>query len=432
MGVWPGQVIQGRGLLAGDLSPIGPLTRQQGTIEITTDLVTGMPGQSQSAVVEHPTGADVDQARRDILAALKPQDSPGLLKADYQSATTYREVGVNLGLEVKGPTFGVDANATLNETHRQSTVVAVIRQVFYNVAFTPSSPQATGFWPDGTGGISIADLQAYMGAGNPPLYIDSVQYGRFICVTAQASHSSSDITAALKAHFDSTVSGSGNIDDNTKELLDSCTMKVFTLGVPGMNQFPDIANPVNDLPKVYTSGLKFSLDNPGAPISFTCRHIADNSLAHVGLAADYTQPLSAVGPDITDAQFQVFDGPGGGLVNTHIMANPGDTLTIHAEGVIWNGVILSGDTTPDGWPGHEADPAAPMPSGTAYCLVARLGNSPPFEAKSFWQGTVPTGQGGTLALVENDNVLNNGDPKKHWTVHVDIKRAGAAAAGIFV
>lgn len=432
LGVWPGQVIQGRGLLAGDLSPIGPLPRQPGTVEVTTDLVTGMPGQSQSAVVQHPAGDAVDQARRDILTALNPQDSPGLLKADYQSATTYREVGVNLGVQVKGSTFGVDANATLNETHKQSTVVAVIRQVFYNVTFSPNGPQATGFWADGANGVSIADLQPYMGTGNPPLYIDSVQYGRFICVTAEGAHSSSDITAAVKAHFDGAVSGSTTIDLKTQELLESCTMKIFTLGVPGINQFNDIANPVNDLAKVYTSGLKFNPNNPGAPISFTCRHIADNSLAHVGLTADYIQPLSAVGADVTDAKFQVFDGPGGGLVDTHIIVNSGDMLTIQAGGAIRNGVFASGDTTPDGWPGHKADAAAPMPSGTAYCLVARLGNNPYFEAKSFWQNTIPAGQSGTLALVENDNDLTNGDPHKQWTVHVDVKRADAAAASVFV
>jgi hypothetical protein len=37
-----------------------------------------------------------------------------------------------------------------------------------NVTFTPSSSQATGFWPDAAGGVSIADLQPYIGAGNPP------------------------------------------------------------------------------------------------------------------------------------------------------------------------------------------------------------------------------------------------------------------------
>jgi hypothetical protein len=114
------------------------------------------------------------------------------------------------------------------------------------------------------------------------------------------------------------------------------------------------------------------------------------------------------------------------------MVNSGDLLTIHAEGTIKTGVILSGPTTPAGWPGHKADPAAPMPSGTAYCLVARLGNNPYFEADAFWQNTVPAGQRGTLVLAENDNIPTNGDATQQWTVHVDVKRADAAAMGIFV
>jgi len=429
LGVWPGQVIQGKELLVGDIAPVGPLARQPGTVEVVTDIISGNP-HKQSAVVDHPDAAAVNQARREILLALKPADSPGLLKVDMQKASTLREVGVKAGLSIKGSAFGVDANATLDETHRQSTVVASIRQIFYNVTFTPEGPQTDGIWrtPD----VSTDNLKPYIGPGNPPLYVDSVQYGRFICVTAQAGYSSSEITAALKFHWTATVSGTGNLDVRTKEILDSSSVKIYTLGVPGHAQFQSLADPVKELEQVYKSGLSLTPDNPGVPISFTCRHIADGTLGHVGLAAEYTQPLSAVGQDISDAQFEVFDGPGGGLVDTHIVVNPGDKMTLHAEGAIWTGVIFSGDTGPEGWPGHNADPGAPMPSGTAYCLVARCGNGDWFEAAAFWEGSPQPGQGGTLQLETNDNNPYNGDPNKRWTVHVDVKRANAAAAGIFI
>ena len=381
----------------------------------------------------------MNQARHDILNAVNPTDSPGLLKIDLQRASTLREVGVKFGVTVKGGAFGVDANATLDQTYKQSTL-ATIRQVFYTVTFTPDGPQATGIWPGsgGLNGVSFTDLQPYMGPGNPPLYVDSVQYGRFICVTAQGAFSSSELTAALKVHWTASVSGNVNLDVRTKEILDHSQIKVYTLGVPGHQNFPDLPDPIKDLTKVYTSGLSLTLQNPGAPISFTCRHIADGTLARVGLAAEYTERLSAQGEDVHDRTFQVWDGPGGGHIDTSIMVNPGDIVKISAEGVIDSGVWLSEPHGPEGWPGHTADSGAPMNgNGTAYAHIIRFGNHGWQEAGRFWEGSPAPGEGGTLQLNINDNNPYNGNPRKggrfcEWTVHVDVQRKGAEAAGVYI
>jgi hypothetical protein len=432
MGVWPGQVIQGGSLLAGDIAPIGPLARARGTIEIVTDVITSTPA-SQSADISNPTIALVDQARRQILQSLNPTSSPGSLLAEFDSASTVREVTVKAGISVKESAFGVDVNASLNETHRESTVVAIIRQVFYDVNFAPSGPQAYGIWSDI---VTATDLQPYMRPGNPPLYVDSVQYGRFICVTAQGAFSSSDIAASLSAHYNASVSGSGSIDAHTQSVLQSCQVKIYTLGVPGYSQFQNIANPIDELGRVYTAGLSFTLNNPGVPISFTCRHIADGTLAHVGLVATYTQPLSAAGVDISNWQYQVYDGPGGGLVDTGINVNAGDQVTTSAWGQIWCGIWLAGSNGPEGWPGYHAGSDFPLPQQPPFSLILRFGLGPWKEAGRFWQGTLNTNQGdpsfGRLQLNENDNNPYNGDPNKRWGVRVDVTRVNAAAVGVFV
>ena len=429
MGIWPGQLIQGAALLSNDVAVIGPLPRAPGTLELLTDFIGGSWTGRRSAELAAPDAADVNQRRRDILIEAAPQDAPGLLKVEFEKASTLREVGVKLGLSVKGSAFGVDADATLNETHRRSTVVATIRQVFYVATFTPKSAQATGMWP---ANVTSTELAPFVGLGNPPLYVDSVQYGRFICVTVNGAYDSTTITAAIKFHWDATISGSGYANLQLKEILESSQVKIYTLGVPGGGQFQNLADPVSDLGKVYNDGLKFSLNNPGAPVSFTTRHVLDNTMAHVGLAASYVQPLSAVGADVLDARYEVWDGPGGGLVNTEILVNPGDRLTISADGQIWSGVFASGTHGPEGWVGFNADAAAPQPSETAYCLVFRLGNSDWTKAARFWEGAAEPGRAGTLQLNVNDNNPYNGDPNKRWRVVVDVRRAGAAAAGIYV
>lgn len=437
MGVWPGQTIQGKALLAGDVAPIGPFPRRPGTLGVTdvitdppdvTDAVTDTP-HGQSATVEEPDAASVNEARLRILRGLRPSDSPGPAKTGFERASTLREVGVKLGVTVKGAAFGVDANASLDQTRRRSTVVASIRQVFYSVTFTPHGPRVGGMWDPDT---DWDELAAFMGPGNPPLYVDSVQYGRFICVTAQGSFASTEIAGALKAHWKNATSGTVALDARTKEVLENCQVKVYTIGVPGRRNFQDLTDPLADLREVYRGGLAFSLDNPGAPVSFTCRHIADGTLAHVGLAAEYTEPLSARGEDLYDRPFEVFDGPdpGHGLVDTGIRVNPGDRVTVRARGRVWSGVIFSQPHGPEGWRGHGADPAAPLPQGTAYAFIIRFGDGKWIEAGPFWEGSPDSA--GLLQLNVNDNIPWNGDSSKRWQVHVDVRRAGAEAVGIFV
>ena len=429
--VYPGAVIQGRALLRGDIAPI-PLGRQGGTITVVTDLVSEVPTR-QSRDVSAATEAEGTAARRELIAAAQPRDSAGILRAEFQTARTYKEVGAKLGVNVSAAAFDVDANASLDSTFRTSTVVAVIRQTYYTATFAPPQPAARGIWSDD---VDASALVQYCGAGNPPLYIDSVQYGRFICVTISGAHASTDLAAALKARWTASVSGSVAIGARAKEVLESSDVRIYTIGVPGGGQFARLGDPLADLDRVFVSGMSLNKENPGAPISFTCRHVLDNTLGHVGLSASYVQPLEAVGQD-AQGDFAVWDGPGGGLVDTGIRVAPGDYLLVNAWGQIWSGVAFTGTHGPEGWPGWRAHAAAPMQGrGAANCLIGRIGGGPWFEVLSHYEATVDVnetgGQVGNLQLNINDNNPYNGDARKRWGVRVEVRRKGAAAAGIFV
>ena len=50
----------------------------------------------------------------------------------------------------------------------------------------------------------------------------------------------------------------------------------------------------------------------------------------------------------------------------------------------------------------------------------------------FWEGSPDAGGGGILQLNINDNNPHNGDRTSRWEVFVDVKRAGAAAAGVYI
>lgn len=426
LGVWPGQVIQGRPLLAGDVAPIGPLRRAPGTVNIVTDFVSNRPRPEQSQIVLVPSSGAVDAARRSILQKAGPTDSVGTVKASVEKASTLREVGIKVGLSVKGSNFGVDANVSLNQTYKQTTAVAVIRQIFYSVSFTPSGPRAEGLWDSR---IQYSDMDPYVDVGNPPLMIDSVQYGRLICVMAQGSFSSSELTAALKANVDNSIKFGASIDARLKEVMENSDVKIYTIGVPGKIGFGTLSEPIAELETVFKAGVGFSLDNPGAPVSFTARHVVDNTLARVALVAEYIQPISAQGVDEIDRPFEVWDGPGGGLVDTGTNINPGDRVSVSTTGMNWSGIFLSNPHGPEGWRGHRADPSAPIPEGTPFALIVGFGGAKWVEAGRFWEGN---GKAGRLLLNVNDNNPYNGDDKFRFTSTVNVRRGEAGAAGVFI
>lgn len=114
--VWPGAVIQGVPLTRGDTAVIG-LPRAPGTLSIVTDIVTDSP-QTQSVKVNAPTVASIGDARRELLQKLKPKDSAGILSTQFMRAYTLQEIGVKLGVDIRGSGYGVQVDASYDSTYK--------------------------------------------------------------------------------------------------------------------------------------------------------------------------------------------------------------------------------------------------------------------------------------------------------------------------
>ena len=138
----------------------------------------------------------------------------------------------------------------------------------------------------------------------------------------------------------------------------------------------------------------------------------------VGMNAD----LDA--PPIHSAVFRFHDGPGGGPVDTGITIHAGDAVTISATGSILPGAFLGVRTSPEGWLGHPPAEGAPVPfDANAHSLVARVGASAWFEARSFHEWRARPDQHGVLLLASNAAAWTAGDPAAAWTITVTVERA---------
>lgn len=124
------------------------------------------------------------------------------------------------------------------------------------------------------------------------------------------------------------------------------------------------------------------------------------------------------------AVFRFHDGPGGGPVDTGIVILPGDAVTVSATGTILPGAFLGVRTSPEGWLGHPPAEGAPVPSdANAHSLVARVGDSAWFEARSFHEWRAGPEQRGVLQLASNAASWTGGDPGATWTITVRVERA---------
>jgi hypothetical protein len=134
--------------------------------------------------------------------------------------------------------------------------------------------------------------------------------------------------------------------------------------------------------------------------------------------------------NVDQARFEVFDGPGGGPVDTRIWVNPGDTVTVSARGQIWSGVAFSAPHGPGGWD-WIAGSEKPLPGAKVYCLIIKFGSGGWQEAQyGRWEGTVDANSRGSLILGINDDNPYHGDPNRRWEVFVSVTRRMSSGQGV--
>jgi hypothetical protein len=268
--------------------------------------------------------------------------------------------------------------------------------------------------------VGVADLEQYAGNGNPPCYISSVTYGRMLLVLVTANVSSQTLKLALNAKYGAVLDG--KFQSQYDELLSQATVRVFSIGSTGAVDLGVLQNPLEGLNDYLTKGIGFSKESAGAPIAFSANYLSNLAVAQVSQTVDYRETTRVWANDV-HADFEVWDGSGGGPKSTGIRVAQGDTVTITATGKIHCGLWFFGDNGPEGWEPHHKPPrGAPLPGERAFSLLGGWDNRDWFYAGRSWSGQASGPGTRTLWLGLNDNDALNGDRAKRWQVHVHVKR----------
>ena len=285
--IWPGSVIQTTTLPEGIAAPIA-VARRPGTITVG-DAVIGADKADvkYSRTLPKPTLAATRDAVSEIFANQKVQ-LPA--KSNYLAETAYsmNEAALKLGVSAKWMTGSMKASFGAEWITKKTTMVVRFVQAYYTVSFeAPAAPEKL-FAPD----VTVADVRAYMGPGNPPAYVSSVTYGRMMLMKIESDESEADLRATLDVTYNKV---SGSLDAKSSNILKNSSISVFVLGgsadAAAKLQSASAESRAAALASYIQSGANYDPASPGVPISYTVRRLSDNATIKVASTIDYQIPV---------------------------------------------------------------------------------------------------------------------------------------------
>jgi len=302
--LWPGSLVQGKSMAGGILDPI-PVKRAPGTITLTLASGGGGPFFKK---MDEPSLSAAMQAQNEILAGYTGA-TPAKFSYSFQSIYSSEQLAVAVDANVEGTNWSASAALSVDKKDEKSRFLIQFSQEYFTMAFDPPQGAAGVF----AKGVTAEDLRPYAAAGNPPVYVSGVTYGRIFYILFESKSSQLELEAAVKGSYSGpSISGSVSASASWKKVVNESTVKAFGLGgnaemainaVTGTDQFEKIRT-------FLTSGANFDKNNPGVPISYTIRHLTDASQVKLALTTEYTAkdctPM-AVGCDGVKGSGKVLD-----------------------------------------------------------------------------------------------------------------------------
>lgn len=278
--LWPGVIVRGEDAANGMLTPVG-VEMAPVTFSLSLENITASP----VGVMDKPSLSAFRDARNAILADGVTGATPAALDFQVVQVNSSSQLSVALGADVSWP-GGPELAASFDfSTSSEKTKILVnFTQAYYTVDVdTPAQP--SDFFAQG---IAVEELEHWMGVGSPPLYVQSITYGRRVIFSVQTNHTATEIKAALNASYKAaSIGGSAMLSTEHKKTLAESDIKAFVLGGSGEQAALAIEG-FDGLVQYIKSGGNYSNESPGAPIAYKLSYL-DNSVTRMAFTTDYAE-----------------------------------------------------------------------------------------------------------------------------------------------
>lgn len=288
--IYPGAIIQGRGLLNGNFTPV-TIPRAGGTI-----YMTGLKlSQGSSYYKNLPTisPSTVKQAIEDTIVSENVQGTAA--EASYSLVQVYDESHLyfELGLDARYKVAQISGNFQFTQNSKKNFILMKFTQKYYDVIF--EDPElSTSVFRDGR---NFQDPEQQIFPGNPPLYVSKVSFGRQVFFLMETEFTKTDIEAAVSAAYNK---GIGSIETSLRTRYERIFSKtkinyVVFGGDAGLALAPIAsAEPMEMFSKVAEflanpDAANFSARNPGVPIAYSLRYLTNRVPARMSFTTNTRQ-----------------------------------------------------------------------------------------------------------------------------------------------
>lgn len=277
--LWPGVVVRGADAEEGLLSPIGaelaPVTFSFSLENLANSPVGTMDKPSLSAFRE---------ARNAILAGGVTGATPASLDFDIVQVHSESQIGVYLGADVSWPGGPeIAASFDFSSTQKRTKVLVNFTQAYYTVDVDAPATPKDFFDPK----VTLEDLKPYISESSPPLYVQSITYGRRVIFSVETDSSAQQIQAALEAAYQGVVDVGVEVSAEHKQVIDSSTIHAFVIG-GAAGEATGIISGFDGLMQYIQSGGDFSADSPGAPIAYKVAYL-DHAVTKLAFTTEYSE-----------------------------------------------------------------------------------------------------------------------------------------------
>ncbi len=275
--MWPGELLRATELDLGFLSPLG-LERADATFSVALDSLVGSP----VATMQPASRSAYVQKMQEMLDEGISGSTAANIEFNTQQIFSRSHFAMSVGVGLSWANYvDFDAMYSFTEDAQQNKFLVDFHQSYYTVDLDPPARPSSLFDEH----VGVEDVSFTIGPGEPPMYVQSVTFGRRAIFAIESNASSETVEWAIHATFYGVVDGEYN--QEALDVLESSTIKVIIIGGDGNAAVQTLLGAAQ-MAEYILDGGSVSADSPGKPLRYRVAYL-DNKPGKLALTAVYPE-----------------------------------------------------------------------------------------------------------------------------------------------
>ncbi|MEM6996511.1 MAG: thiol-activated cytolysin family protein [Myxococcota bacterium] len=277
--LWPGAIVEGEDAAHGLLTPI-IMPRAPLSYSVSLMNLNGTP----VAEMLEPSLSQFRDSRNALLAVGTTGEVDAKLSFELERVHNESHMSLSIGTSVGWGGVKLANLFEFDNELRQTKILADFTQAYYTIDVEPPAAPSDLFSED----VAVEDLEAHMAEDNPPMYVQSITYGRRVLFALESTYSEQEVRNAFAASYDALfVSAGVDVDVHSRTVLESSRIAAFVLGGAATDAVKVVGG-VEGLMDFLVTGAGYSAESPGSPIGYKLSYL-DNADTKLALSTDYTE-----------------------------------------------------------------------------------------------------------------------------------------------